>query len=134
MTLFEEIKLDRQTSRKSGDKLLTSILGFIVGELTLEEKRGKVIDDHFVITILKKLAKSNIESDNAQENSQFAKYIPQELSEDELDQEVDNIMSTMDATDLSMKSMGYVMKELKAKFPGLINGKIASKVIKERLS
>jgi uncharacterized protein YqeY len=131
MTLFEEIKLDHRTSRKSGDKLLASVLGFIIGELTLEEKRGKTINDHFVITILKKLVKANIETDNAQENLQFVKYIPSELSEMELEQEVDNIMSTMDASDISMKSMGFIMKELKAKFPGLIDGKTASNIIRK---
>ena len=60
------------------------------------------------------------------------KYLPKQLSDEEVCQELDYIIRQLGAT--SMKDMGAVMKEAKAKFGNTVDGKRLSDFVKQGLS
>ena len=60
------------------------------------------------------------------------KYIPQQLSEDELNSIIDKYVSELPTVD--KKSIGILMNRLKNEHAGTYDGKLASKIIKEKLS
>lgn len=59
------------------------------------------------------------------------KYLPKQLSDEEICQELDYIIRQLGAT--GMKDMGIVMKEAKAKFGNTVDGKRLSNFVKEGL-
>jgi len=59
-------------------------------------------------------------------------YLPKQLNEGELENAIQVALIKAEAT--TMKDMGKVMKELKANFDGLYDGKIASQRIRELLN
>ena len=60
------------------------------------------------------------------------RYLPKQLTEDELKAEIKAIMDRLGAT--SMKDMGKVMAEASAAFAGKADGKTISMVVKALLS
>ena len=58
-------------------------------------------------------------------------FLPTEKTEKELDAIIE---SFLDKTDRTKKAMGFVMKELKENFAGQYDGKMASAILKNKLS
>ena len=59
-------------------------------------------------------------------------YLPKQLSKEEIEEIVKNIISEVGAT--SMKEMGIVMKEAKAKIGAGADGKTINEVVKALLN
>lgn len=59
-------------------------------------------------------------------------FLPQQLSEKEVDAEIDKLVAELDAKDI--KDMGRVMGELKSRFAGQIDMGKASGQVKQKLS
>lgn len=137
MTKLQEIKNDLLVARKSKDSIKSNLLGFIIGELALDEKRGHTINDEFVVKTVKKIMNSNIESNIAEENKHLEKYVPAELSIDVLSVFIDRLANDFDMINLrkpEMRDMRFFMDKLRAEFPGQINGKVAAKIVKEKIT
>ncbi len=67
-----------------------------------------------------------------QEIDILAEYLPKPLSKEEIEKIVEEIISSVGAT--SMKEMGIVMKEAKAKIGPAADGKTINEIVKEKLS
>jgi uncharacterized protein YqeY len=133
MSLFEKIKSDRIQAMKNKNTVEKNVLSYIIGQLTNIEKQGDVITDTVVIKELKKLVQSNISTESDEligENVYLERYIPKVLSETELVNLVNPKLDLIDKSKLQFNLIGVILKELDKEYPGQINGKIASKVIR----
>ena len=59
------------------------------------------------------------------------KYLPKQLSKDEITEVVKEVIASLGAT--SMKDMGSVMKEAKAKIGAAADGRAINEVVKDLL-
>lgn len=85
----------------------------------LSELEGNVVAEDFC-------------SQTREEIKVLEKYLPKQLSDEEVCQELDYIIRQLGAT--SMKDMGAVMKEAKIKFGNTVDGKRLSDFVKQGLS
>lgn len=60
------------------------------------------------------------------------RYLPRQMSEEELQRAVEEIVRELGVT--SKKDLGRVMKELTARHPGLVDGRMASRIVAARLT
>lgn len=147
----DDIKAATITAMKAGDKPRTAALRQIsakVKDRDIEERTsGKDIpDDELVTSVLQKMAKQRRESiemyeqggrqelaDNEKaELAVIEEFLPQMMSEEETKAAIEAIKSETGAS--SMKDMGAVMGALKAKHGAVLDGKLASGLVKAALS
>ena len=114
--------------------------------LQVEKDKGIVVEDDKILEIIAKEVKSKkdalVEFEKAgredlinQTNSEIevlAKYLPKQLSKEELEEKISAIIAKVGAT--SMKDMGIVMKEAKAEIGTAADGKSINEVVKALLS
>jgi len=145
--MIDRIRKDMLQARKNKDYRLLTILSTFVSEA---EKIGKdngnrASTDSEVISVLKKFINNINENIRISKNinqeekkgyefevSVLEKYLPKQLSDEKLLEEIDNIISQL--VDVNPKMIGKVMAELKSRHGGLYDGKIASQLIKDKLS
>ena len=149
--LRDDIKAATITAMKAGDKPRTAALRQISAKIKdrdIEERTsGKDIpDDELVTSVLQKMAKQRRESiemyeaGGRQELADAEKaelavideFLPQMMSEEETKAAIEAIKAETGAT--SMKDMGAVMGALKAKHGAVLDGKLASGLVKAALS
>lgn len=147
----DTIKTETISAMKAGDKARTQALRLIGAkikdrDIELRTASQKPEDDAMVVEVLMKMAKQRRESIEmfesggrtelaAQEKSELAvieEFLPQQLSEDETRAAVLAIKSEIGAS--SVKDMGRVMAELKARHPTSLDMSKASGLVKEALS
>ena len=149
--LRDDIKAATITAMKAGDKPRTAALRQISAKIKdrdIEERTsGKDIpDDELVTSVLQKMAKQRRESielyeqGGRQELADAEKaelaviegFLPQMMSEEETKAAIEAIKAETGAS--SMKDMGQVMGALKAKHGAVLDGKLASGLVKAALS
>ena len=143
--LLRQIKLDSLKARKARktDKatLLTTLYSeaFMVGKNNNRESTDVEVVQivkKFIKGIQETISQSGISADKIfemeKELTVLIKYLPKQLSEEELAVEISTILVDNDITD--MKGMGTVMKTLKEKFEGQFDGGLASKLVRELLA
>jgi len=146
--MLERITNDIKEAMKSKDTLKLQTLRMLKGSIDLErinKKLEKVSDDDIVVIIGKqiKTRKESIvefEKGNRQDlidqtNEEIkilSSYMPEQLSEEEIIDIIDNIIKTVNAT--TIKDMGSVMKEASAKLKGKADMSLVSSIIKNKLS
>ena len=59
-------------------------------------------------------------------------YLPEQMSEDELNQLVDQVIGELNAS--SMKDMGQVMKVMSERTKGRADGKVISQIVRQKLA
>lgn len=128
MALLEQLKQDRITFIKSGNKLASSTLAILIGDIETgirSEKPRTSEADH--LAVVKKYKKSLIEmqalapsESNLIELALIEKYLPQLMSEAELR------IAVKEACKGDALSVGDVMAYLKAHYAGLYDGRLAS--------
>jgi uncharacterized protein YqeY len=142
MTLLQQLKADSLTARKARDAATAASLTTLIGELeTASKNSGHEPTDAEVTAAIKKTLKNIGESLEAlkfssdgrvlglmNEQKLFTAYLPKQLDEAELRSVVGAIIVT------GAKTMGDVMKALKAQHDGQYDGKLASTVIKDLLA
>jgi uncharacterized protein YqeY len=138
MSLMDTIKADLKTAMLAKDVMTRDTLRLIKSELD----KGDV-DDVAVLARAVKTRKDSIKSyvdagreDLAeQERAELVvidRYLPKQLGEDEIRTEVSKLVSELGVS--GKQEMGKVMKELKVRFPGQIDGKLASGIVASVLS
>ena len=137
--LLDEIKKDQLSARVARNKQVTSILTTLIGELeTLSKGKNVILSDLEVIAVIKKfktnilftLEKSTGDISHLRiELEALEKYLPQQLSEVQL-------LTIIRGAFLAMPtaSTGEIMKHLKQNHPGMYDGALANKLIKDILS
>jgi len=145
MSLLNRIKEDLIHARKAKDQKSTNILSTLYAESVMVGKNdgNRETTDVEVVGKIRGFIKNidetlkAISEDHANradlqaEKSVIAKYLPQQLSEEQLKNTLSEIAA---GHEKSMKSMGAVMAELKAKHPGEYDGKQASRIVREILT
>lgn len=90
------------------------------------KKRKESIADY------EKAERVDIVTDLKREIEILSKYLPKQLSEEEVDRLVAEAITEVGAT--SPKEMGKVMQALKAKTAGKADGKLVSEIVKNKLA
>ena len=99
-------------------------------EIALLQKLVKQRQDS--LDIYNKQGREDLAVIEREEIEVIMRYLPKQLTEDELKTEIKAIMDRLGAT--SMKDMGKVMAEASAAFAGKADGKTISMVVKAMLS
>ena len=151
--LIQKIKQDLVNHIKSGDKTKISITRLLLAalkdkEISLRNNQDfdELINDNIVMEIINKMIKQRKiaaqtyeeakRADLAEKEIEEAKllnhYLPSQLSEDQLNNEVEEIIKTVEAQ--SLRDMGKVMKVIKENLSGKCDMQLASDLVKSKLS
>lgn len=144
MSLLQQIKADQLQARKDRDQIKTSALTTLMADAAAvgmnDGKREST--DLEVIAVVKKFIKTINEviavtdEETAKiyihEREIYENYLPQQLTPNELNEIINGIFETI--PEISLKSMGPVMKELNQQYAGRFDGKYASQLVRDKLS
>ena len=146
MSLKEKIKSDLKDAMKSGDNIVRGVLRLLSSDIKNEEiSLKKELADNDVLKIIKKDIKRHKESieqyktggrkDLAEQEEKelevLEKYMPEQMSEDEIRKIVFGVIKKLEVTGASDfgKVMGMAMKEA----GGNVDGSVVSGIVKEEL-
>lgn len=131
-TIFDDIK----TAMKNKDIVAKNTLRVLKGEIERAEQskdgRVELTDEQIVAIVKKSLHGVRMTSCDPEEIAVLEKYIPAQLTEDEMRTYTEKFIKTQGIKDMS--GMGDVMKHFKDKFDGQYDGKTLSGIVKEMLS
>lgn len=149
--LYDTIMTDMKDAMKSHDKETLSTLRFLKSAIDLFKINNKMDrtdspSDEVVIEVVSKQVKTHKESieefkkagrtdlveNLLKEVEVLNKYLPEQLSEDEVRSKIEEVISSINAT--SIKDMGRVMKELTPIFKGKADMKLVNTIVKEKLN
>ena len=146
MTLRENINNDIKEAMKSKDKETLAVLRMVKGSIQLEEiSKKKELNDDDVIAVINKQIKTrkdaNIEFEkgnrqdlidkNNSEISILNRYMPEQLTSDEIEKIIDENMKKLGVT--TTKQMGILMKEISPLLKGKADMGLVSNIIKSKL-
>lgn len=148
--LYETISKDMVNAMKSKDKDTLSTLRLLKSAIDLYLVNNKLdrnnASDEVVIDVVSKQVKTHKESieefkkgnrqdlvDNLnREIALLSKYLPEQLTEDEIRKEIDKVFDKLKPT--SVKDMGNIMKELGPIFKGKADMKVVNNIVREKLN
>ena len=146
-SIKDKLQDDWKAALKAKDKFTASVISTAKAAVLLVEKTNNVkLEEDEVISILAKEIKQRreamleFEKGNRQdlidqskaEIEILLKYLPQQLSEEEIKQLVKESAEEVGAN--SIKDMGKVMSAVKPKVVGKADGKLVSQLVKEYLN
>lgn len=147
MTLEERIIADMKTAMKAKDKVSLRGIRAIKSAIMLQKTdgTGTELDADGEIAMLQKLVKSRQDSleiytkqnredlavTEREEIEVISKYLPEQLSEDELGALIDGIITKTGAS--SMRDMGKVMGMANKEAAGRADGKTIAALVKAKL-
>ncbi|WP_309106787.1 GatB/YqeY domain-containing protein [Arthrobacter sp.] len=153
MSLKERLHGDVVVHMKNRNKVALTTVRNVLGEIETREKSGKTpieLDDTQVTSLLQKEAAKRRdtariyseagESDRAAAEIAEAEiieaYLPRALTRDEVEAIVDEAITALKAEgqELSMRSIGAVMKLVTARVAGRFDGKTVSEIVRGRLA
>lgn len=147
MGLLQQIKENLKTAMKGKREIELSVLRLVSAAIKNEainsKKSEQDLSEEEVIKVLKKEAKkrkdaidsyskggrNDLAQGEEKELEIINKYLPAEMGEVEIGQIVDEVLSTL--TDINF---GVVMKEVVSRLAGRADGKLVSRVVKDKLS
>lgn len=152
-TLKERLHADVIVHMKERNKTALTTVRNVLGEIETREKSGKTpieLDDAQVTSLLQKEAAKRRDTariyGEAGEPERAAAeiaeaevieaYLPKALSRDEVEAIVDEAIAALktEGQELSMRSIGAVMKPVTAKVAGRFDGKAVSEIVRSRLA
>ena len=151
--LIQKIKQDLVGHIKSGDKIKISITRLLIAalkdkEISLRNNQDfdELINDNIVMEIINKMIKqrkiaaqtyedanrADLAEKELEEAELLRHYLPSQLSEDQLNTKVEEIIKRVDAK--SLRDMSKVMKIIKEHLSGKCDMQMASNLVKSKLS
>ena len=142
--LKEKLMKDLKESMKNKDTVRKNTVQMVRASiLQIEKDKGIEVEDSKIIDIIAKEVKTKKDALKDFEKAErqdlidltnreieiLQEYLPKQLSRDEVKAEVQKIITEIGAT--SMKDMGAIMKEAKAKMGASAEGKTINEVAKE---
>jgi len=144
---IETINNDVKEAMKSGNKFELNVLRMLKSALQNEKiSKNHDLDENEIIAVIKKQVK--VRKDSLKEYQEYnredlveglnkeieilTKYLPEELSEEDIDKVINNVFAELNPT--SIKDMGNVMKELNSLIATKADMSLVSKKVKEKLS
>ena len=146
-SLKNQITEDMKSAMKAGEKDRLKVVRLILAAIKQVEVDKRIeLDDATVLAVLDKMVKQRRDSVEQFENGNredlaaieraeievLETYLPEQLSADELASMVDEIIAATGAE--SMRDMGKVMGQIKAKAAGRADMGAVSATVKERLN
>jgi uncharacterized protein YqeY len=147
MSLLADVQDQTKTAMKAGDKEKVGVLRMVVCELQNEAKRsGSELGEDAELTVLRRELKKRQESmeafraggrEDLARHEEYAaglieEMLPQQMDETQLSALVDRVIAETGAS--SARDMGKVMSAVMAEGGARVDGKMASRLVKERLS
>jgi len=149
MGLKETLKSDLTEAIRSSDKVVSGTIRMVLTAITNEEVSGKearVLSDEEIITVLSREAKKRREAaeefakagrtdraaDEKAEGEVIAKYLPAQLSEDDIKKLIVDAVASTGAA--GPADMGKVMGVIKPKIAGKADGGLVSSLVKAALA
>jgi uncharacterized protein YqeY len=144
--MLEKLQQQLKESMKNKDEIRTSVLRMLISEFkyaqiekkgTLDEAEGTQVVKRAIkkrkeaIEMYEKGGRVDLASKETAELKILQEFVPAEMDEVTIRQKVDEVIAELGATD--KKDMGRVIKEVLARYKGLIDGKVAQKIISEKL-
>ena len=145
--MLDQLEEELKIAMKAGEKAKMMGLRNIIGKIKAAQiDKGETLTNEESLKILKTAAKQLKESidqyqkggrDDLAEKEAFEltlleKYLPEQLSEEQIRQTVKNIVKNTGAG--SMQDMGKVMGATMQELAGSADGKIVQKIVQEELS
>ena len=146
MSLKEKLQEDLKSSMKNKDTIKKSVVTLIRAAIKQYEVDNRVeLADDAIIDIISKQLKQRKDSlaefekanrddlieETKSEIQVLEGYLPQQLSEEELEKIVIETIAEVGAT--SMKDMGKIMSTIKPKTAGRADGRIINELVKKNL-
>ena len=149
MGLKEKLQADLTDAIRSRNEVVSGTVRMLLAAITNEEvagKAAKVLTDAEIITVLSREAKKRREAVEAYtqakrddlagkekaEAAVIAKYLPEQLSEDEIKKLIQEAINETGAS--GPAGMGLVMKVLQPKIAGKADGGVVSGLVKAALA
>jgi len=145
--LLKKLQDEMKAAMKSGNKDRLSVIRMLISEIKkVQIDRKKELSDEEIIEVLQRYAKQRKESikqyreagrEDLASKEEFElevvqEFLPQPLSEGELQQIVEQVIQETGAS--SIKDMGRVMKAVMERVKGRADGSIVSGIVKKKLS
>ena len=151
--LIQKIKQDLVSHIKSGDKIKISITRLLIAalkdkEISLRNNQDfdELINDNIVMEIINKMIKQrkiaaqtykeanrvDLAEKELEEAQLLSHYLPSQLSEEQLNTKVEEIIKEVEAK--SIRDMSKVMKVIKENLSGKCDMQKASNLVKSKLS
>ena len=142
--LKEKLMEDLKESMKTKNEIRKNTVQMVrAAILQIEKDKGIQVEDDKILEIIAKEVKSKKDALNDfekagredlinQTNAEIEvlqQYLPKQLSREEIKEELEKIIAQIGAT--TMKDMGAIMKEAKAKMGASADGKTINEVAKE---
>ncbi len=146
MSLKEKLQDDLKSSMKNKDTIRKSVITLVRAAIKQYEVDNRIeLGDDEVIEIISKQLKQRKDSlvefekagrddlieETKSEIQVLEEYLPQQLSEEELEQIVIETIAQVGAT--SMKDMGKIMSTIKPKTAGRADGRKINELVKKNL-
>lgn len=131
MALLEQINADLKKAMLERDELTRDTLRMVKSELLALDDPDELVVLSRAVKTRRDSIKSYVEggrqdlADKEQaEIEVIERYLPKQLSEDETREAIAGIIEELGLS--SKKDLGKVMKEVKARYPGQVDGRLAS--------
>ena len=146
MTLLEQLNSDMIVSMKNKDSFTLGVIRMAKGAIQLEaiNKKKELTDDEIISVISKQIKirndsiqeftkanRTDLVEQNKKEIEVLNKYMPEQLTEEEVNQVIDNAFDKLNPTS---KDMGLIMKEVSPLLKGKADMGLVSKLVKEKLN
>ena len=146
ISLKERLDGDLKDAMRNKDSIRRTVLRTIISEIrNAEIAKQEALDDEGIMVVITKQAqqrrdsieafKSASRSDLVENESEELKiisgYLPEQLSEDEIEVVITEVISQVEAKGSS--DMGKVMKEIMQRVRGRADGKMVSAIVTSRL-
>jgi len=149
MSIKETLKSDLTEAIRSSNKVVSGTIRMVLTAITNEEVSGKearVLTDDEIITVLSREAKKRREAaeefakagrtdkaaEEKAEGEVIAKYLPAQLSEDDIKQLIAAAVASTGAS--GPADMGKVMGAIKPQIAGKADGSLVSSLVKAALT
>jgi uncharacterized protein YqeY len=149
MSIKETLKADLTEAIRSSDKVVSGTIRMVLTAITNEEVAGKearILTDDEIITVLSREAKKRREAaeefakagrsdkaaDEKAEGEVIAKYLPAQLSEDDIKKLIAAAIASTGAA--GPADMGKVMGAIKPQIAGKADGSVVSSLVKAALA
>lgn len=149
MSLENEFRKKMNDALKAGNKEERSVYSSIVVAIVNKKKdlRVECLDEEQEIEVLTRMAKQNKESiDTCPKNrtdildeliferSILTKYLPEQMTEDEIVTVINEVLSDIGIQNPTLKDKGKIMKVLMPRVKGKADGKIVNQILMNHLS
>lgn len=144
--MVEKLKKDMIEAMKSKDKFRLTVIRMVKGELDKEHiDKKREINDELLVEVVsrgikqrndsilefEKAGRSDLVASVKDEIKILEEYLPEQLTEDEINQVIDDVFSTVKPE--GARDMGRVMKEVSPKLKGRADMKKVSEIIRAKL-